>query len=365
MKELNLFPDKNFWDGKTVFISGHSGFKGGWLSLWLKELGANVSGYSLEPNTKPSFYNACDIGSVTNSIFGNILDYKKLESSINKFKPEIIIHMAAQALVLESYKNPLNTYETNIIGTLNILEIIRNKSYVKVFINVTSDKCYENIEKKYSYKESDRMGGHDPYSSSKGCSELVTSAYRLSFFNKKNNSSSCTSIASARSGNVVGGGDWSADRLIPDFFRAVSQNKDMHIRHPNATRPWQHVLEPIRGYLILAELMFKNEGYDEPWNFGPNNKDTSTVKNVLEELASQWNENVNISYSKDKSEQHEANLLNLDITKTTSMLNWHPLLSIKNTIALTCEWYRNFYSKKSEMQLYTLEQIKKYESLLK
>ena len=365
MKELNLFPDKNFWDGKNVFISGHSGFKGGWLSLWLKELGANVTGYSLEPNTKPSFYNACDIGSVTNSIFGNILDYKKLESSINKFKPEIIIHMAAQALVLESYKNPLNTYETNIIGTLNILEIIRNKSYVKVFINVTSDKCYENIEKKYSYKESDRMGGHDPYSSSKGCSELVTSAYRLSFFNKKNNSSSCTSIASARSGNVVGGGDWSADRLIPDFFRAVSQNKDMHIRHPNATRPWQHVLEPIRGYLILAELMFKNEGYDEPWNFGPNNKDTSTVKNVLEELASQWNENVNIIYSKDKSEQHEANLLNLDITKTTSMLNWHPLLSIKNTIALTCEWYRNFYSKKSEMQLYTLEQIKKYESLLK
>ena len=365
MYKVNLFPDKNFWNGKNVFITGHSGFKGGWLSLWLSQLGANVTGYSLEPNTDPSFYNACDIGSVTNSIFGNILDYKKLESSIINAKPEIIIHMAAQALVLESYKNPLDTYKTNIIGTLNILEIIRNKSYVQAFINVTSDKCYENIEKQYSYKETDRMGGHDPYSSSKGCSELVTSAYRLSFFNENSDKSSITSIASARSGNVVGGGDWSADRLIPDFFKAVSQKKAMHIRHPSATRPWQHVLEPIRGYLILAELMFKNEGYSEAWNFGPNNKDTSTVKNVLEELALQWNEDVDISYSKDRSKQHEANLLNLDISKTTSKLNWHPLLTIKNTIAFTCEWYRNFYLEDNNMQLYTLDQIKKYESLLK
>lgn len=361
MKKINLFPDGNFWDGKRVFITGHTGFKGGWLSLWLSSLGANVTGYSLEPNTEPSFYNECDIKSVTNSIFGNILDYKKLEASIKKSKPEIIIHMAAQALVLESYKNPLDTYKTNVIGTLNILEIIRSESYVKVFINVTSDKCYENLEKKYSYKETDRMGGHDPYSSSKGCSELVTSAYRLSFFNN----SSSTSIASARSGNVVGGGDWSADRLIPDFFKSFFQKKSLNIRHPSATRPWQHVLEPIRGYLVLAEQMFKNENYNEAWNFGPNNKNTISVKEVLEELSSQWDENIKIIYSKEKSLHHEANLLNLDITKTTSRLNWHPLFSLKNTIAFTSDWYRNFYLKQSDMKQFTLEQIKNYESLLK
>jgi len=359
MIKKNAMPSEVFWKNKKVFITGHTGFKGGWLSVWLSKLGANVTGYSLKPNTTPSFYDACMVGSVCNSIFGNILDYEQLKKSILETKPDIIIHMAAKALVLESYKFPLETYQTNLMGTVNILDIIRNCSSVKAFINVTSDKCYENVNKNYSYKETDPTGGYDPYSSSKGCSELITSAYRSSFFEKKQ-----TSVASARSGNVIGGGDWSSDRLIPDFFKAISKNDSFYIRQPNSTRPWQHVFEPLRGYLILSENLFKNKGFSEAWNFGPIHNDPITVKQVLTELKLKWNKPVEIIYENEDEQLHEANFLSLDITKSSSKLGWKPLLGIEDTIAMTCDWYRQFYEGKNNMFQYSLDQINTYESLI-
>ena len=365
MQTSTCMPDDSFWRGKNVFLTGHTGFKGGWLSLWLDKLGANVTGYSLNPITEPCFFNACSIDSISQSIIGNVQDFEKLAKSVADAKPDIIIHMAAQPLVLESYKNPLETYQTNLIGTLNILEITRKNPSVKALVNVTSDKCYQNNEVQTPYNEDDPMGGYDPYSSSKGCSELITSAYRSSFFSKVGGNSDLACIASARSGNVIGGGDWSADRLIPDIFRAVSEKKSIKIRNPEATRPWQHVLEPLRGYLLLAENLMKNgSAYGEAWNFGPDNHRSESVRKVLTELVSEWGEEVDIQYEKNPSQPHEANYLSLDISKASSRLNWEPALNIKETISMTCEWYRNFYAKTTDMSSFSLEQIKNYEDLL-
>ena len=365
MEISTCMPDPSFWSGKNVFVTGHTGFKGGWLALWLQRLGANVTGYSLEPITDPCFFQACSIDSIGTSIIGDIRDYANLETSIATAHPEIIVHMAAQPLVLESYKAPLETFETNLMGTLNILEIVRKSSYIKALVNVTSDKCYQNNEVQTPYTEDDAMGGHDPYSSSKGCSELITSAYRSSFFADRSENSAQACIASARSGNVIGGGDWSADRLIPDIFRAIDEKKSIQIRNPRATRPWQHVLEPLRGYLVLAENLVKNgSAYAQAWNFGPDTQKSASVRTVLESLVFEWGAPVDIQYERKPSHLHEANFLSLDISKASSRLNWMPVLDISGTIAMTCSWYRRFYAGSKQMREFSLEQIKSYEDSL-
>lgn len=362
MQISTCVPDPAFWNGKNVFLTGHTGFKGGWLALWLERLGANVTGYSLEPITEPCFFQACSIDTIGRSIIGDIRDYANLETSIKLANPEIIVHMAAQPLVLESYKTPLETFETNLIGTLNILELARKNTSIKALVNVTSDKCYQNNEVQTPYTEDDAMGGHDPYSSSKGCAELITSAYRSSFFTEGSENFSRASIASARSGNVIGGGDWSADRLIPDMFRAIDEKKSIQIRNPRATRPWQHVLEPLRGYLVLAENLVKNgSAYAEAWNFGPDTQQPASVRTVLESLVSEWGAPVDIQYEQKPANVHEANFLSLDISKASSRLNWVPVLDIRGTISMTCAWYRHFYEGTKEMCEFSLEQIKKYE----
>jgi len=261
--------DPSFWKGKKVYLTGHTGFKGSWLSLWLQSMGAVVKGYSLEPNTKPNLFTEANVEENMNSEFGDIRDLNQISKSMLDFNPDILIHMAAQPLVRLSYQEPVDTYTTNVIGTVNVLEAARGCPNLKAIVSVTTDKCYENNEWDWGYRENEPMGGHDPYSSSKGCAELVTSAYRRSFFNAENSAS----LASARAGNVIGGGDWADDRLIPDILKAFEKSKPVVIRNPISTRPWQHVLEPLSGYLVLAQELFENgKEYAEGWNFGPKMK---------------------------------------------------------------------------------------------
>ena len=265
--------NRNFWKGKKVFITGHTGFKGGWLSIWLAESGAEVTGYSLKPETNLSLFKSCSIEKKINSIIGDVRNEKKLKKTLLEARPDIVFHLASQPLVLKSYKKPVETYETNLMGTVNILNVLRDMSSVKAFINVTSDKCYANDENSKAFNENDAMGGYDPYSSSKACSELITAAYRSSFF--KN----IVAIATARAGNVIGGGDWAENRIIPDFIKNIQQKQKLVIRNPESIRPWQFVLEPLNGYLMLAEKLFQNTvDYSESWNFGPNKKDDKTVE---------------------------------------------------------------------------------------
>ena len=324
---------KSFWKEKKVFITGHTGFKGSWTSLWLHKLGAEVKGYSLEPNTNPSLYNLLQLGNNILSEFGDISDLERLTSSIKKFKPEIIFHMAAQPLVRESYENPLKTYQTNVMGTVNLFEAIRKTDSVKAVVNITSDKCYQNNERIEGYKENEPMGGYDPYSNSKGCAELITSSYRNSFFND----SSKVSLASVRAGNVIGGGDWAKDRLIPDILRAFKNNEVAIIRNPNAIRPWQHVLDPISGYMQLAEMLYnKGADYDEGWNFGPEDCDTRAVKDIVNFVALNWSKEA--KWTLDKSNNpHEATLLKLDITKAKTKLNWNPKVSFNELVNMMVE----------------------------
>ena len=346
-----------FWKNKKVLITGNTGFKGSWLSILLSYLGANVKGYSQPPPTKTNLFQLSGIDAHFETQFSDIRDLHTLRKFVDSFNPEIIFHLAAQSLVRVSYTEPVDTYETNIMGTVNVLEVARAAPNLEAVINVTSDKCYDNNENKLPFKEDDPMGGHDPYSSSKGCAELVTKAYRSSFFSdfKKN-----ISVSTVRAGNVIGGGDWSVDRIIPDFFRAFESKKKLKIRNPNSVRPWQHVLEPLSGYLFLAQNMLAdNKKFSQAWNFGPEPSSIKNVKWLVDELAKEWS-TVDIDYSESKIEEfHEANFLSLDISKVKSDLGWHPKLDATEVIQLINNFYSALYSNKNILDK-TVEQIKNY-----
>lgn len=347
--------DVLFWKGKKVFLTGHTGFKGSWLSLWLQHMGALVKGYSLDAKTNPSLFKLANVSEGMESEIGDIRDLKKLSESMSSFNPDILIHMAAQPLVRLSYEDPVGTYSTNVIGTVNVLEAARSCKNLKAIVNVTTDKCYENMEWDWGYRENEPMGGYDPYSSSKGCSELVTSAYRRSFFNSKDNSA----LASARAGNVIGGGDWSNDRLIPDILKAFEKLETIKIRNPNSTRPWQHVLEPLSGYLILAqELYINGKEFAEAWNFGPKDEDCKPVSWILEKLIKYWGNNSNWEIE-NTNNPHEAGFLKLDCSKASNKLNWNPKWKLEETLKLIIEWHKHYVSG-GDVYSKCIEQIEKY-----
>lgn len=327
--------NKSFWQGKKVLLTGHTGFKGSWLSLWLQRLGAQVTGISLPPANHPNLFELANVGEGINSIFGDIRDINAVKQVFLAAQPDIVIHMAAQALVRYSYENPIETYQVNVMGTLHVLEAIRACKSVQSVVIVTTDKCYENKEWLWPYRENDSMGGHDPYSSSKACAELLVASYRKSFYAADQN----VSIATARAGNVIGGGDWSKDRLIPDIINSFSQGKMVKIRNPNAIRPWQHVLEPLSGYLLLAEKLFSNEGndYAEAWNFGPKVESAQSVRWIVEHLAKQWKD---AKWKIDEDQQlHEAQTLKLDSTKAYEELAWQTHWSLAETLQKVTSWY--------------------------
>lgn len=345
-----------FWHGKRVFLTGHTGFKGGWLALWLQSLGAEVHGFALEPTAKPSLYTVARIGDgMASSVIADIRDGATLAASLQAAKPEIIFHLAAQALVRYSYIQPAETYAINVMGTVNLFEAVRATPGVRAVVNVTSDKCYENREWIWGYREQEPMGGHDPYSSSKGCAELVTAAYRRSFFNQAG-----IALASARAGNVIGGGDWAVDRLIPDFLRAADAGETLKIRSPDAIRPWQHVLEPLCGYLMLAECLYmESEKAAEPWNFGPADEDARPVRWIVERLAAQRGD---VIWECDKTSQvHEASYLKLDSSKARARLGWNPRWQLETSLIKTLEWHEAWQCGK-DMRALTLAQIADYQS---
>ena len=345
--------DKEFWKGKRVFLTGHTGFKGSWLSLWLASLGAEIRGYALSPPTLPSLFNEAKIDSIIDSQISDIRDQDTLHKSMTEFNPDILIHMAAQPLVRYSYEAPIETYEVNVIGTAKVLEVARCCPNLKSIVNVTTDKCYENDDRSEGYKEDDSMGGYDPYSSSKGCAELVTSAYRRSFMQEQG-----IGLASVRAGNVIGGGDWADDRLIPDILRSFEKNKPVVIRNPKATRPWQHVLESLSGYLILTEKLYKNQKeYAEGWNFGPNEQDVKPVDWILDRMIAKW---PNTSWQLDQnSNPHEAGFLKLDITKAESRLNWKPVWELSHTLEKIVDWHQAWLNRE-DMQVVCFTEIKEY-----
>lgn len=349
------------FSGKTVFVTGHTGFMGTWLSLWLYSMGAKVVGYSLKPSN-PSMFEIIKLDENITHIIGNVNDVEYLYSCVSEHKPEFIFHLAAQPLVRLSYEKPVETFQTNIMGTINILESIRNITSARVCVVMTSDKCYQNRELNHAFTEDDPMGGYDPYSASKGATELVTSSYRNSFFNPDDVTKHKVSIATARAGNMIGGGDWAKDRLIPDCVNALISKKSVNIRNPNAIRPWQHVLEPISGILCLAIKMWrKPSDYAQAWNFGPlisNNK--TTVKELVTQIIHEWGYGDWVDVSKKFTNVlHEANTLILDSKKAINSLGWHPVYSIKEVISETISWYRS-YDKKIGMKDFTLTQIKNY-----
>ena len=350
--------NSSFWNGKRVLITGHTGFKGSWLCMWLNKLGAVVSGLSLnESVSNPNLFTALNINDLVRDNRGDISDYQTCFDTVKKNKPEIVIHMAAQPLVRLSYSNPLQTYNINVLGTANILEAIRECESVQSIVLITTDKCYENIEKDYAYVETDALGGYDPYSSSKACAEHVASAFYRSFFKQKN-----VGLATARAGNVIGGGDWSADRLIPDMVKSWSDKKKLTIRYPLATRPWQHVLEPLNGYLTLAERLWGNASvFSGGWNFGPDQNSVKTVQDTVELASNVWGEFAEWESSID-NHLHEANLLQLNSTKANTLLGWQPKLNFDEAVNNTINWYKTYYTNKQQIIKYTLNQITEYES---
>ncbi len=365
MKELVTTPDRTVWNGRRVFLTGHTGFKGGWLSLWLTQLGATVRGYALDPYTMPSLLEVARIPSVVEDIRGNILDRPALEKAMTEFAPEIVIHMAAQPLVRYSYQDPLGTYETNVMGTAHVLEAVRKTPSVRAVVSVTTDKCYENKEWVWGYRETDPLGGYDPYSSSKACAEIVSAAYRQSFFpvsgfGKEHN----TLVATGRAGNVIGGGDWSDDRLIPDLVRGFLRGEAVRIRRPKSIRPWQHVLEPLWGYIRLAEELYKgNTAAASGWNFGPADDDAWPVDRIVEKMVSTWGNGSAWVLDADPG-VHEAGYLKLDASKARAELGWHPMLHLGTTLDWLVDWYKQWQSG-ADMYALTLQQISAYEELLK
>lgn len=352
--------EKSFWEGKRVFLTGHTGFKGSWLCLWLSSMGAKVTGYSLEPSTQPSLYDLCQIESlIDRSIIADIREKETLQVAMLESQPEIVIHMAAQPLVRESYKNPVETYSINVMGTVNLFEAVRACESVVAVVNVTTDKCYDNKEWVWGYRENEPLGGYDPYSSSKACSELVTSAYRSSFFSKLNNGRT-VAIASARAGNVIGGGDWAADRLIPDCVRSILSGELIKLRNPYSIRPWQHVLEPLGGYLLLSQKLFENGlQYASAWNFGPNDEDAKPVEWIVDTLCQKWG--TGMKYEIDKDPQpHEAQYLKLDCSKAMNELNWHPRWNLEHAIDKIIE-FTGAFQKNENLRELCLQQINQYQ----
>ncbi len=333
-----------FWKNKKVLITGHTGFKGSWLAFWLHSMGAKVIGFSLPAATHPNLFELVQLKEIVTSYEGDIRNFDALHAIITKEKPEIIFHLAAQSLVRYSYANPIETYSTNIMGTINLLEALRQVNCARVAIIVTSDKCYENVERNAGYKENEPMGGHDPYSSSKGCAEIVTTAYRRSYFESDN--AQPLFVASVRAGNVIGGGDWALDRLIPDFFRALLARQPLRIRNPHAIRPWQHVLEPLSGYLLLAERLW-HEGnvFTGGWNFGCKDNDAKPVEWIADYLTKQWGDGASWELDAAHVKLHEAHYLKLDISKALSKLQWQPRWSIETALLSTIEWYKAYYNK--------------------
>ncbi|UQV47074.1 CDP-glucose 4,6-dehydratase [Janthinobacterium lividum] len=350
-----------FWQGKRVFLTGHTGFKGGWLSLWLQQLGADVTGYALEAPTKPSLFEVANVAHGMQSVIGDVRDGDAIKRAMAAARPDIVIHMAAQPLVRYSYVNPVETYATNVMGVVNLLEAVRATPGVRAVVNVTSDKCYENREWPWGYRENEAMGGYDPYSNSKGCAELVTAGYRSSFFNANKYAEHGVALGSGRAGNVIGGGDWALDRLIPDMLRAIGAGEPVLIRNPHAIRPWQHVLEPLSGYLTLAEKLY-TEGpvHAEGWNFGPHDTDAKPVEWIIERMTQEWG--AGASWSLDGQEHpHEATYLKLDCSKARGQLGWHPRWDIGQTIAKIVEWHKAC-DQGADMRVFTLAQIATYQN---
>jgi CDP-glucose 4,6-dehydratase len=335
-RAMKAIVNANFWQGKRVFITGHTGFKGGWLSLWLNSMGATVKGFALEPRSQPSLFQEARINEVVESEIGDIRDYSAIDESIKGFEPDILIHLAAQPLVRLSYSDPIDTYSTNVMGSLNVLEACRRCSRLRVVVSVTTDKCYENREWEWGYREQDPLGGHDPYSSSKACVEIMTNAFRRSYLS----SGGGFALATVRAGNVIGGGDWALDRLIPDALKAFEKKQSVMVRNPQAYRPWQHVLEPLSGYLVLAEKMWESRNeYSEAWNFGPRDDDVKPVSWILDRMCEIWGPGA--AWAVDETPQlHEAGLLKLDISKAEYRLNWSPTWKLHETLARIVRWHK-------------------------
>ncbi len=350
--------NKSFWKNKKVLITGDTGFKGAWMSLVLSEAGAKIQGLSSSKfNENIELYDCLKIRSITNTVDADIRDRDEVLKTFANFQPQLVFHLAAQPLVRKSYIDPVTTYEVNVMGTINILEAIRNSSSVKSAVMVTTDKCYENNEWERGYRETDPLGGHDPYSSSKGCAELLIKSYQKSFFN---NPSKSPGVSSVRAGNVIGGGDFSRDRLIPDLYQSIDQKSKLYLRNPFATRPWQHVLEPVSGYMCVAENLYNagSQGNDS-WNFGPHIADIKTVKEVSELFCASWGINQAIELNSDVDQLHEAQSLSLDISKAFHQLNWQPKWSVKDSIQKTAIWYKSYYQKEDVLSL-SIRQIKEY-----
>lgn len=354
--------NKTFWKDKRVFITGHTGFKGSWLSIWLDLLGAKVSGFALAPSTNPNLFQLAEIDRLTDSFEGDIRNKDLLLKTMQQCKPEIVIHMAAQPLVRQSYINPVDTYETNVMGTVNLLDAIRNTSSVRAFVNVTTDKVYENKEWEWGYRENEPVGGYDPYSNSKACSELVTAAYRNSFFNLKDYSKHNVAIATARAGNVIGGGDWAIDRIVPDCIRALTAGELIMIRNPHAVRPWQHVLEPLGGYLLLAEKLYtQGQDFAESWNFGPDDYDCVSVQTLVHKLCDIWGDGAKYHIVGDTG-PHEANYLKLDCSKAKSKMGWSCNWRLEEALQAIVSWTKGFLSSENVREL-CIEQIRNFSCL--
>ena len=351
--------NQSFWKNKKILITGHTGFKGSWLTVWLKKLGADITGFSKSVPTNPSLFETVNIEKDIKSVVGNIKNYELLKETISKCEPEIIFHMAAQSLVIKSYSNPIETFSTNVMGTVNLLYAVKETKKPKVVINITSDKCYENNESLEGYREDDPMGGYDPYSSSKGCAELITKSFRKSFFssNHENN----IGLASVRAGNVIGGGDWAENRLIPDIISAIKNKENVKIRNPNAIRPWQHVLDPLNGYISLAEKVWDDQTkYSEGWNFGPEKNEAKPVSWVVEKFNELWKNKINWVIG--NNELHEANNLILNCQKAKSRLGWNSKMNTETALKWTIEWYTKYFEGKNMMKV-TEEQIVEFQKL--
>jgi CDP-glucose 4,6-dehydratase len=357
LEGLEMTVDPVFWSGKRVLVTGHTGFKGSWLCLWLNGMGAQVKGFALAPATEPSLFEVARIADVVQSELGDIRDLPAVRAAIASFDPQIVIHMAAQPLVRLSYREPVETYATNVMGTVHVLEACRAAPSVRAIVCVTTDKCYENKEWAWGYRENEPMGGHDPYSNSKGCAELVTSAYRSSFFADAD----AAAVASARAGNVIGGGDWSEDRLIPDILSAFESGAPVKIRNPLSTRPWQHVLEPLSGYLALAEALWeKGHSFAEGWNFGPREEDARPVQWIVEQMASRWGGDAGWAPD-DGFHPHEARYLKLDISKARESLGWEPRWSLVTTLARIVDWHKAWLTG-DDMRAHCLREIGDYQT---
>ena len=352
----------SFWKGKRVFLTGHTGFKGSWLSLWLQQLGADLTGFALVPPTQPSLFVEGRVGDGMKSVIGDVRDLPSLQQAMTAASPEVVIHMAAQPLVRYSYEHPVETYATNVMGTVHVLEAVRNTKGIRSVVNITTDKCYENKEWPWGYRENEPMGGYDPYSNSKGCAELVSAAYRSSFFNAETHARHGVALATVRAGNVIGGGDWARDRLIPDILSAFEQGRLVDIRNPHAIRPWQHVLEPLRAYLTVAERLYEEgSAYAEGWNFGPRDEDARPVGWIVEKMAALWGDGA--QWRIDAGEHpHEAAYLKLDISKAGSRLGWHPALRLEEALQLIVDWAKQRHAGADVRDL-TLAQIAAYQSL--